>query len=161
MATIVIEDGSGLSNSNSYATEAELTAYADDRGQTTSSAEADLLIIAMDYIEQQPFKGTKNTKDQALQWPRYGAYIDGFPIDTDEIPQLLKDAQMEAALAVDAGNNPSGTVDRSTKREKLGDMEIEYTDGSRSEEFNRALEMKLSKLIKSGSAGISAVVIRG
>lgn len=160
MATIVVEDGSGLLTSNSYASEAELTAYAADRGVTIAGINAELLILAMDYIEQQKFKGTKNTQPQALQWPRYGVVIDSYVIDSDDIPLLLKEAQMEAALATDAGNNPSGSVDRSTKRETLGPMTVEYMDGARDQTYNRALETKLTKLLRRGSGGISAMAFR-
>jgi hypothetical protein len=160
MATIVVEDGTGLANSNSYASEAQLTTYAADRNVTVTGTAAVLLITAMDYIEQQPFKGNKNTKEQALQWPRFSVWIDSYSIDSDEIPLLLLEAQMEAALAVDAGNNPSGTVDRATKREKLDTLEVEYMDGARDQEFNRALETKLRKLLRVGTGGISAVTIR-
>jgi hypothetical protein len=160
MATIVVEDGTGLANSNSYASEAQLATYAADRSVTVTGAADVLLITAMDYIEQQPFKGNKNTKEQALQWPRFSVWIDSYSIDSDEIPLLLLEAQMEAALAVDAGNNPSGTVDRATKREKLDTLEVEYMDGARDQEFNRALETKLRKLLRVGTGGISAVTIR-
>jgi hypothetical protein len=160
MATITVEDGTGKTDSNSYASEAELATYAADRSITVSGTAAVLLITAMDYIEQQPFKGTKGTKEQALQWPRFGVTVDGYPIDNDEMPQLLKDAQIEAALAVDGGTNPSGNVDRATKREKLDGLEVEYMDGARDEELNRALELKLSKLLKNSGGGISAVAMR-
>jgi hypothetical protein len=160
MATIVVEDGTGLANSNSYASEAQLATYAADRNVTVTGTASVLLITAMDYIEQQPFKGNKNTKEQALQWPRFSVWIDSYSIDSDEIPLLLLEAQMEAALAVDAGNNPSGTVDRATKREKLDTLEVEYMDGARDQEFNRALETKLRKLLRVGTGGISAVTIR-
>ncbi len=148
MATIVIEDGTGLANSNSYASEAELSTYMSDRGLTLTGTAAVLLIQAMDYIEQQNFKGSKGTKAQALQWPRYGVTIDGYDIDTDEIPGDLKDAQMEAAISTDGGNNPSGNVGRSTKKEKLGDLEVEYMDGALNKVYLTAVETKLNKLIK-------------
>lgn len=160
MATIVVEDGTGKTDSNSYASEAQLSTYAADRNVTVTGTAAVLLVTAMDYIEQQPFKGNKNTKEQALQWPRFSVWIDSYSIDSDEIPVLLLEAQMEAALAVDAGNNPSGTVDRATKREKLDTLEVEYMDGARDQEFNRALETKLRKLLRAGTGGISAVTIR-
>lgn len=158
MATIlVVEDGTGKANANTYATEAELLQYADDRATTLAGNCNTLLIRAMDYIEQQSFKGEKNTKAQALQWPRINVWIDGFTVDNTEIPQLLKDAQLEAALAVDAGNNPMASIGRETKREKLEGLEVEYMDGARGDTFNRALETKLTRLLKtSGGGGMNA-----
>ena len=160
MATIVVEDGTGKTDSNSYVSEAELATYAADRGVTIAGTDAILLIQAMDYIEQQPFKGTKGSDEQALQWPRWGVVIDGYYIDTDEIPQLLKDSQMEVALGVDAGNNPLATEERATKREKVDVIEVEYMDGARNTTYLAAAESKLSKLLTNGSRGISATAIR-
>lgn len=150
-ASIIVEDGTGIANSETYVTEQELADYAANRGITLTGVEAELLTTAMDYIESRPFKGGKNTAAQALQWPRNGVWVDGFRVDSASIPQLLKDAQMEAALATDAGNNPSGTVDRATKREKLEGLEVVYMDGAAATKTNRALNMKLSKLVLPGN----------
>ena len=51
MATIVVETGAGLTNSNSYVSESDLATYAADRGVTISGTAAVLLIQAMDYLE--------------------------------------------------------------------------------------------------------------
>lgn len=150
-ASIVVEDGTGKADSQTYATEQELADYAANRGVSITGVESELLLRAMDYIEARPFKGNKNTAAQALVWPRNSVRVDGFRLDSAEIPQLLKDAQMEAALAVDAGNNPSGTVARATKREKLDTMEVEYMDSAAPVAINRALNMKLSKLLRPGN----------
>lgn len=160
MATIIIEDGTGKTDSNSYASAAELATYAADRGVVLTGTDTILLIQAMDYIEQQPFKGEKNTKEQALQWPRINVWIDGFTVSNTEVPLLLKEAQLEAALATDAGNNPLSSIDRETKREKIDGLEVEYMSGARGDTFNRALETKLRKLLKAGSGGMNAVAIR-
>jgi len=157
---IEVEDGTGKTNSNSYISEADFATYASDRGITVTGTASELLIQAMDYIEQQPFKGWKYTDDQALQWPRGGVYIDGYYVDVDEIPQLLQEALCEVALGVDAGNNPLATQDRMTKREKVGDIEVEYSESSRATAYLAAAESKLQKLLKAGSGGISAVAIR-
>jgi hypothetical protein len=158
---VIVEDGTIVANANSYASEAELATYASDRGITIAGTDTQLLIRAMDYIEQQNFQGFKSTKDQALQWPRYGVWIDGYDIASDVIPVLLKEAQMEAAIAVDGGNDPMANVGRETKKEKLGDLEVEYMDGARNDEYNMALETKLTKLLKRNGGSISAVAIRG
>jgi hypothetical protein len=38
--------------------------------------------------------------------------------------------QMEVSIAIDAGNDPSANVGRATKREKVGDIEVEYMDSA-------------------------------
>lgn len=148
MATIIVEDGTGKTDANSYASEAELTTYAADRGITITGTNNQLLILAMDYIESQNFKGTKNTKAQALQWPRYGVYIDNYHVDNDEIPVLLKEAQMEAALSIDASVDPLANIERSVKKEKLDTLEVEYMDNANETTIIRKITNKLRKLIK-------------
>ena len=164
MAVLVIEDGTGKTDSNTYVDEAGLTTYATDRGITLNAADdtakAALLIKAMDYIEAQPFKGGKFTDEQALQWPRYSVVIDNYWVDTDEIPKLLIDAQCETAIGIDGGNDPLANVPRETKKEKVGDIEVEYMDGARSSTYLEAAETKLDKLLRAGTGGISAIAIR-
>lgn len=159
MATIVEEDGTGKANSNSYITEAELSTYATDRGVTLSGTAAVLIIQAMDYIEAQPFKGYKWTSAQALQWPRSYVIVDGYEVSTTVIPQLLKDAVAEVCIGIDGGVNPLANSARQTKREKVGEIEVEYADGARAEEYLKAAETKLKKLLK--GSGLSASVYRG
>jgi len=156
---IIAEDGTGKTNSNSYVSEAELTTYASDRGVTITGTNAVLLIQAMDYVEQQNFKGTKNTDAQALQWPRYNVYIDTYYIESDSIPQLLKEAQMELALSIDGGLNPLTNEGRATKREKVDVIEVEYMDGARNVDYPTAFWNKIAKLLANGG-GVSAVVMR-
>lgn len=158
---IVVEDGTGKTDSNSYISEADFATYASDRGITVTGTASQLLYQAMDYIEQQPYKGYKYTDAQALQWPRGGVWIDGYYVEVTTIPTLLQDALCEVALGIDAGNNPLATQDRLTKREKVGDIEVEYSDASRAAAYLVAAETKLQKLLKVGSGGISAVAIRG
>jgi hypothetical protein len=160
MATIVVEDGTGLTTSNSYISEADFSTYATDRGVTVSGTSAVLLIQAMDYIEEQPFKGSKGSSTQALQWPRVGVAIDGYDVDSDEIPTILKDALCEIAIGIDGGNNPLSNEERATKREKVDVIEVEYMDGARNSVYLAAAEAKLSRLLKVGGRGINAQVIR-
>lgn len=154
MATIIIEDGTGKTNANSYATESNLSTYAADRGITIAGTNSQLLITAMDYIESLDFTGVKNTKEQVLQWPRYGVYIDGYSFDNDAIPQLLIDAQIEVALAVDASNDPLSTVDRATKMEKLDGLEVEYMDNSSDAAILRKVNAKLKKLLRASKYSV-------
>lgn len=153
MATIVVEDGTVVGDANSYITAAQLDAYASDRGKTISGTQADLLIQAMDYLEAQNFKGIKYSRDQALQWPRVEVAVDNYYLDSDTIPQLLKDAQAEIAIAIDEGYSPFARVDRATKKEKVDVIEVEYMDGGNVNPIVQTINLKLAKLLKSGGSG--------
>jgi len=157
MATIVVETGTGSATANSYVSEADCTTYATDRGITITGTVADLLIQAMDYIESKNFIGDKLTEAQALQWPRYGVYIDRFYVDSDTIPQLLIDALCEVAISIDGGTNPLSTLGRETIREKVDVIEVEYSKSASSSSYLTAAETKLDKLVKN----MSGMAIRG
>jgi Putative DnaT-like ssDNA binding protein len=151
MATITKETGTGSSSSTSYVSEADFTDYNAERAVTlggTNGTPSEVLIKAMDYLESKSFIGTKNTQEQALQWPRYGAVVDGYYIDNDSIPLLLQEAQMEIAISIDAGTNPMANLARETIREKVDVIEVEYSASAFAQTYLTAAETKLKKLVK-------------
>lgn len=161
MAVIIVEDGSVVTGANSYVSEAELATYAADRGVAVTGAADELIIQAMDYIEGLSFIGVKGSSEQSLQWPRYSAVVDGYTIDSDAIPQILKDGQMETCLAIDAGNSPLANIDRQTKSEIVDVLEVEYMDNAVSNTIVKKISTKLRKLLVSGNGGLSFPVSRG
>ena len=78
--TIIVEDGSNVPNANSYASLADIRAYALNRGITLSATDSVLepmVFKSMDYIESvgANFQGTQTYTAptytaQSLQWPR-------------------------------------------------------------------------------------------
>jgi hypothetical protein len=106
MATaFVVEDGNGLSNSNSYESVAEFDDYCATRGMETSlfneQDKQRALIKAAEYIDLVPgknFLGRRLLQTQAMKFPREclpdpefcGSFITG-------VPQNLKNAQSEYA----------------------------------------------------------------
>ena len=156
--TLIVEDGTGKSDAQTYLSEIGLTAYAAARGITIVGEVSVLLISAMTYVESLDYRGHKNTKLQALQHPRYGLSIDGFLVLTTEIVQVLKDLQAEVAIAIGNGNDPLETVQRAVKRTKVGPIEKEYSDNAAPFVMNlriKALERKLTS-----SMGASSFMVR-
>lgn len=156
--TIIVEDGSIVSNANSYVTIAELEAYATARGVTITSAELQLT-KSMDYIERLSFIGVKSTQDQSLQWPRYNVIIDGYYLDSNVIPNELKNAQIETAMSIFAGTDPLADIPRQKKSATVGAVSVEY-QGTQSTTIVRKINTALSKLLVSNN-GISFPVMRG
>lgn len=150
---LLVENGSGVENANSYVSEAELQQYADDRGITLTGDLDQLLIKAMDYLEGLSFIGIKKTEEQELQWPRRYVRIDGYCIANDEIPKELKKAQLAVAISIEEGNSPLSVIERSTKREKVGPIEVEYMDSASSTNIDRNININLHKLINGGMIG--------
>ena len=159
-ATIIVETGAIVTGANSYVSVADLTTYGTDRGITISGANPeDLLIEAMDYIESLEFIGDRYTEDQALVWPRTGAVKHKhWTYDNDEIPQNLIDGLCEVALAIDAGNSPIANIDRTTIKEKVGPVEVQYKDGSASSTIVKKINTKLKDLLAAGNSGVQFVV---
>lgn len=129
--TIVVEDGTGVPEANSYVNVADLEAYATARAMLlpdTEPAKEALLIKAMDYIElrEDRFRGVRVASDQELSWPRttYGM-VEGIPAE-------LKKAQLVLAMAaMNVDLTPvSGGVTRSAKRQTVGPITVEYATTS-------------------------------
>lgn len=159
MATTV-EDGSIVTGANSYVSDADFAAYASDRGYTVTGTAAELLLRAALYVEQLSFKGDKKTKAQRMQWPRYNVEIDGFYIESDEIPQQLIDLQCEVALAIDGGDDPLSTIGRSVKREKVDVIEREFMDNAAPFAINRKIKSLESKLTRVRGGGMVVELFR-
>lgn len=104
----VVEDGSGLTTATAYITEAEADDHHGDRNNTrwddyTSAEKLAAIIRATDYVDKRfgrRFRGTKRSKDQALEWPRISALDDDHFLlnDVDAVPRQLKKAIAEYAL---------------------------------------------------------------
>jgi hypothetical protein len=110
-----------------YATTIELTAYAASRGYTLTSDLDVSLTKANDWIETQNYKGVPVGE---TAFPRDGIYVNNVLVPYDTVPQAIKNAEMAMAIEIDKGNEPLATLGRATKREKVGDLEVEYSDSA-------------------------------
>lgn len=153
MATIIVEDGSQVAGANSYITESELVTYAADRGVTLSGDTSVLLIKAMDYIEGLSYKGIKTLYDQPLKWPRAYVQIDSWNVlENNEIPVQLKNGLAAVAIAIDQGSGPLQVQERSTLREKVDVLEVEYAVGSSSQSIDPNITNALKDLLANGGS---------
>ena len=134
---LIIEDGTGKVDSNSYVSVDELKAFATVRGLALPSddmLEAGL-ISATDYLEiEECYKGKKTSSLQSLKWPRTGAYIDGDSFPTNSIPKALKIAQIRLALEVFKGIDLMPTISGSNEdyviEETVGPITTKYADAT-------------------------------
>lgn len=128
---LIVEDGSGVANANTYADLAFIREYAAARGAVLSDDDTVLepvVIRVMDYIESRCFNGVRIFVD-GLSFPRGGIVVDGVEIPANAIPAGLKRA--EAQLVIDVAINgidlmPSANSAAQVKREKVGPLETEY-----------------------------------
>ena len=119
---LVIENGDGLSNSESYVDESYVNAYFLKRGNTewdSITNKESRIVLAMDFIENNyTYLGTKLVSTQSLSFPRV---INGETV----YPIAIKNALCELALKANTGDLLQDTG-KTTIREKVGTLEVEY-----------------------------------
>lgn len=150
---LLIENGSNVAGANSYATRAEIIAYAAARGVTIADANASdvFAINAMDYIELKEFKGDPTygvvSIDQPLQFPRKNITIGLVTLAEDAIPLAIKNAQCELAMQNSTGIDlmPTRAAGPSIKREKLDVIETEFFE---TKDFVEPLLPRVDALLK-------------
>lgn len=145
---LIVEDGTGLPNAESYVSVADCDTYHSNRGNTSwaslsTAAKEQNLRKATDYmveVYRERWKGTRVNANQSLDWPRNyvlredyvyqtenGAAIIGgyFYYPSDEVLREIKDACCILALKANAGDlNPD--LSQNVVREKVDVLEVEY-----------------------------------
>ena len=174
---LIVEDGTGRADAESYCSVAEATAYHNKRGSSKSDAwdaiddkEASLR-LATEYmlaVYRPLWIGSRLTYLQALDWPRIDAQIEGvagggygyYPPNypTDEVPVLVKNACAELALRT-ANGDLITDEDRTTKRETVGPITVEYKDGAPKQVRFAYVDSMLQTLFN-GSSGSMLKVLR-
>ncbi len=140
-----------------YATDTELNTYASDRGITISGTASQLLTLAHDYIESLEFIGEKTQDDQPDQWPRNDAYVDGVELDNTIVPEGIKEAEIQTAIAIDQGNSPFATVTPGIKSESVDTISVEFQDGASNRSFDPMVRLKLRKYIRASAASTNVL----
>ncbi len=167
--SFVVETGAGLSNANSYASVAAADAYNADRGFTdwaalTTSEKQVSLIRATDYLEatyRAAWKGYRKTQDQALSWPRYNVFVDGFAVPDNVVPTAVVNACIEMALKTLTYDQLIIDQQQRIIREKVDVIETEYAEFSDpAQRYPQVNRMLVPYLVSSTSdSGFSQVKV--
>lgn len=145
---LIVEDGSLVSNANSYVSASDFIDWADARGFTYNSypqIEQNIL-RAMDFIESLDFIGEKHEETQSLQWPRDYVFIDGYSVESDEIPKEVKIAVYEAVKLEIDGDSKMTPTERETLSEQIGDISVTYASSAGMKRQTPALTKALRKI---------------
>ncbi|WPJ68565.1 hypothetical protein OMDBNIEC_00079 [Salmonella phage STP-SP5] len=133
---LIVEDGTGVKDANSYISIEQARTFAAMRGITLPSEDEVLktkIFDAMDFVEgyAQRFKGRKANPQQELQWPRCGVILDGVTLPQSPLPKALINAvcQLTADSSLTGPLNGK-TTSYAVKRTKVEGLEIEYATGS-------------------------------
>lgn len=162
--TLVVEDGTGLTDAESYisvaAADARHTALGNTAWTGTDAAKEAALRRATQYMLQAyrgRWKGTRLLRAQALDWPRYGATVDGFDISSSEVPADVANACADLALRALAGDLNADQDGRAIVRDKVGPVETEYSaHGSTAVQY-RSVDMALSSYLTGGGANVRLI----
>lgn len=161
---LTVEDGTGLTNAQSYISVADADTYHTDRGNTdwtsASSGEKETALVkATQWIDgkyRRRWRGIRSTAGQALTWPRSSVYdIDGFNVTG--IPARLKYATAEAALLIVQGENLSPALERGGRvvSETVGPISTTYESGAPATTVYSAITDLISDLINGPGLRVS------
>lgn len=143
---LIVEDGTGLVNAESYESVANALTYftnraKDDAWSAIENQEA-ALRLATDYLEEVyrlRWASFRVSATQALSWPRawvrlrdapygYGSYAAYVPFNV--IPVEVKHACCELALQSASGLLLPATLGRTASKEKVDVIEVDYERGA-------------------------------
>lgn len=159
--SLVVEDGTGLADANTYVTLAEVRAFAVARGKTVPADDTLLTVMvikACDYIETfaDRFRGSRleaTALTQALSWPRQCVEMFGYPVANGAIPNQLKAAQMQAVVELIAVPDflPAITSPQ-VLRETVGPVTTQYSErnGALSQPYFPFVDALLRPVLNSG-----------
>lgn len=166
---LIVEDGTARADAESYSSVAEATAYHAARGNAAWAALADdtvreqLLRKATEYMQQayrNRWASFRVTSTQALDWPRayvpipdapYGYGSSSAYVPNNIVPVEVKRACAELALTASTGAL-AADLDRTTKREVVGPIEVEYDTTSPEYKRYRAVDMMLEPYLTGSSS---------
>lgn len=165
--SLVVEDGTGLSNAESFISVAAASTRHTALGNAAWAAAANdtvreqALRRATAYMEQayrRRWLGIRAHEEQALSWPRaVDVLVDDYLLDTDIIPAEVKNACADLALRALA-EDLSPDLERAVVREKVGPIETEYDRASPQSKRFRAVDAMLAPYLKAN--GVCAPLVR-
>lgn len=173
---LIVEDGTGLANAESYISVAYATSYHADRGNSGWAAIASdtireqLLRKATEYMLQvyrMCWKGYRTSTTQSLDWPRNNvlrtdiatAYSGTIYYPDNEIPIEVKNACAELALKANS-ITLAPDLNQLILKQKVGPLETEYSEYSSQSRRYRSVDLMLTPYVTNRS-GVNITLIRG
>jgi hypothetical protein len=174
--SLIVETGSGSATSESYASVTFFDSHHADRGNTlaatlSTNEKEQALRRATDYMLQvfrSRWKGVRLNAVQALDWPRYGVYLEPvlngaaseFPnlVASDIVPAEIQKACAEFAFRAAGGPMLDDTTQLAI-RKKVEGIEIEYDKYSPQSPQYKAIEALLAPYL-SATGGMSHRLVR-
>jgi hypothetical protein len=169
--TLVVEDGTGKTDANTYVSRADATSHLEGHlyatgwtGATDANKDAALAMATRIIDAGMNFNGAKTEQAQALQWPRYQCInsdagdlqglsvengtlqLSGYYYDANEIPKCLKDATCEMALFLLRSDRTADHDGVGLRSARIGPLEVAFSKGDTRTILPEVVQMFLSKL---------------
>lgn len=177
MIDLVVEDGNGITNANSYASPGQVSQVAawkrDTHWDLAEETTQDAALIAatryLDALYGDLYRGQLLTQTQGLLWPRTeftGASTREYPAGTMP-PQLIDATAMLAishlASPLSLETDPDSNVRRRSVNVGSGAVSetIEFWDRGDNTNEPRAIKLTLREIIRDGSGAQYGSAIRG
>jgi hypothetical protein len=123
--TLIVEDGTGVANANSYASPAQRDTFFNNRGLALPT-DANML-QAMDILEMETYKGIKTIVAAHLSFPITGSKDkNGTAHGDNTIPPEIINAQLWLSHYIQQGHNVGAVGTPQVKSEKADIVETEY-----------------------------------
>lgn len=176
--TLIVENGSGVANANSYASVAQADARLLVRGNADwdaldTDAKEMALILATDYMTSKyrlRWSGYRALLSQSLDWPRfqvpivdapgiYAPFPAFYPINT--VPTEVVNATIDLALRSSQGTVLQPDLDQPVQRETVGPITTVYFPGARMEVLYSAIDGILAPFLVDTGSGNQIALSRG
>lgn len=150
MAELVVEDGTGLPDADSYLSLPDFKTFAEAQGFVLTDTMTDDYLraalrrgtTAVDSIYRLRFTGVRlRGFEQALEWPRSGGTYrpGGSPVPDNAVPVQVRNAAAQLAWreAVTPGSTqPDYVATSQVVREKVDVLEVEYANATKAGYLN-------------------------
>lgn len=131
--SLIVEDGTGLENANSFIDVEEARALATVRGLSLNPDDTKLSAILVNSADrivsyESQFSGKRTNPEQGLSYPRKGSFRYGSLIASNSIPRELKLAQVVMADMIEQGIEIWAVDVAGIKEETVGPIKTVYGD---------------------------------
>lgn len=157
--TLIVEDGTGVANAESYASVAQADARLAALGFTTWAplleAEKEAALRRANVYMLQEFrnlwKGSRVDESQAQDWPRTDVEVNDTDILSTVVPLEVRNANIDLAMKAAAGDlNPD--LEKHVVKERIGPLEQEFSDTGPKRAVYRAVWMMLNPYLNLAGA---------
>jgi hypothetical protein len=163
--SLIVEDGAGKADAESFISVADATGYHAARGNSAWAALASdavreqLLRKATEYMQttyRQQWQGARAYSTQALDWPRIGVCVDSFAVESSAVPVEVQRACAELALKA---SSASLLADQSqgVKNKTVGPISITYDERSNRQKQYIAIDRMLRPYLSGSDSTLKVV----